>query len=449
MTGERGAGSRRLLFVAGSAHRLGGLATWLDYLLPGLDARGWLPVLGLVEGPRHHRPERWVAAHPHERWVPIPCSTGTPEGRCRALTKVLAEERPAVALSVNIPDLFPAIHRARAGGASARGLMTVHAIEPGIYADASRFRGVMDGAVATNRLACRLLEAVGGVAGERVFYAPYGVEDDRSVARRPGGGSPLRIGYAGRLEQPQKRVRDLPAIARALDRIGVHHEWMIAGTGPEETALRRGLPAARTTFLGPLSEDGLSELLYGRIDALIITSSWETGPLVAWEAMAAGVAVVASRYTGSGLEGALREGENALLFDVADVDTAARQLARLAGDQGLAGRLAAGGRKLLQERYGRERSLDAWERVIESVLALPRPPLTEAPRVPPATGRLERWAGPRRAETLRKFLGRRGPDAGSAGEWPHSHGLGLERDAFLQRAAELDREEVTSACSPP
>ena len=81
------ASPRRLLFVAGSAHALGGLASWLDYLLPGLAARGWDPVLGLVEGPRHHRPERMIEAHPHERWIRIPCPTGTPEGRRRAIAQ--------------------------------------------------------------------------------------------------------------------------------------------------------------------------------------------------------------------------------------------------------------------------------------------------------------------------------------------------------------------------
>lgn len=439
---------RRLLFVSGSAHPLGGLATWLDYVLPGLAERGWSPVLGLVEGARHHRPERMLALHPHGRWVRIPCRTGTPEGRRRALVEALLDARPDVAVAVNIPDLFPALHAARSAGCGTRGLMTIHGIEPELYADAARFRGVLDGAAATNRLACRLLERVAGVEPARVFYAPYGVPPG-GPRSRPIPGPRLRIGYAGRLEQSQKRVRDLPRVSRALEAMGVAAEWRVAGSGPEEEALRRELPAERATFLGAVAAVELPALLYREVDALLVPSSWETGPLVAWEAMAEGVPVVASRYVGSGLEGALRDGENALLFEVGDAEGAARKLVRLAAEPAIAARLAAGGHALLRERFGRERSLDAWERALESVLALPPLGAAEEPCVPPATGRLERWMGPARAEDARRLLGRTGPPAGSGGEWPHAYGPGLDRAEFLRRAAELDRREAGSACSRP
>ena len=440
-------GARRLLFVAGSAHPLGGLTTWLDYALPGLAERGWEPVLGLVEGSRHHRPERLLAAHPHERWIRIPCRTGTPEGRARALVRALAAERPAVAVAVNVPDLFPALNRARKAGSAVRGLMTVHAIEPELYADAARFREILDGVAATNRLACRLLEEISGVDADRVFYAPYGLD----AGTTPGGprrrGERFAIGYAGRLEQPQKRVLDLPPVAEALDRLGVCADWRVAGTGPAEAALRAGLPADRTEMLGPVPGAELPARLYQGIDVLLVPSRWETGPLVAWEAMAEGVPVVASRYVGSGLEAALVHEETALLFDVGDAAEAAQQLARLARDRVLGERLAAGGRRLLRERFGRARSIDGWERAIESVLARPPRPPAPDPDVPPATGRLERWLGPGPAERIRQALGRTGPPSGSGGEWPHAYGRDAEREGFLRRAEALDRAEEADACS--
>jgi hypothetical protein len=437
------------LFVAGSAHWLGGLTTWLDYVLPGLAERGWNPVLGLVEGPRHHRPERLLAEHPHDRWIRIPCRTGTPEGRCRALVEALATQRPAVALGVNIPDLYPALNRARRLGASARGLMTIHGIEPDLYADAARFREILDGVAATNRVACRLLERVSGLDPGRVFYAPYGVAPVGSRARPASDRTRLRIGYSGRLEQSQKRVLDLPRVSRALEGLGIAAEWRVAGKGPEEDGLRRGMPLDRTTFLGAVPGPDLTARLYGEIDALLVPSSWETGPLVAWEAMAEGVPIVASRYVGSGLEGALLHEENVLMFDIGDVEEAARQLARLAHDAGLGERLASRGRALVRERYDQARSLDAWERALESVLEAPPLPPADEPAIPPATGRLERWFGARRAESVRAVFRRQGPDAGSGGEWPHAYGPGLDREEFLRRAAELDRGQDVRACSRP
>lgn len=439
----------RVLFVAGSAHPLGGLMTWLDYLLPGLEARGWSPVLGLAEGPRHHRPERLLATHPNERWIRIACRTGTPEGRARALAGALSDVRPAVAVGVNIPDLFPALARARRAGSRVRGLMTVHGIEPDLYADAARFRPVLDGAAGTNRLACALLERDAGLPPERVFYVPYGVETPApGPPRADRDGRPLRVGFAGRLEQPQKRVLDLPLVSEALERIGVRWDWRVAGTGPEEEALRRGLPAGRAELLGAVPAADLSARLYREVDALLVPSRWETGPLVAWEAMAEGVPVVASRYVGSGLEGALRHEENALLFDVGDVEEAARQLARLARDRALADRLREGGLALVRDRYALPRSIEGWDHSLAALLELPHLPRAEDPPVRPATGRLERWLGPRRAETVRAALGRTGPEAGSGGEWPHAYGPGEARDAFFRRAAELDRSLEAGECSP-
>ncbi|HUG41892.1 MAG TPA: glycosyltransferase family 4 protein [Longimicrobiales bacterium] len=430
--------ARRLLFVAGSAYPLGGVGSWLDYLLPGLAERGWEPVLGLVEGPRHHRPERMLAAHPHERWIRIPCATGTPQGRRGALVRALAAERPAAAVGVDVPDLFAAVNARRKEGSTIHALMTVHALEPELYADAARFRVVLDAVVGTNRLACRLLEKVAGVEAGRVHYAPYGREPG-PVAPTPPADGGLVVGYAGRLEQTQKRVHDIPRVAAALDRLGVRAGWRIAGAGPEEERLAAGLPPGRATFLGAVPAPELPARFYRGLDALLVPSRWETGPLVAWEAMAEGVPVVATRYAGSGLEAALVDGETALLFDVADAEGAAGALARLACEPGLRARLVAGGRRLLAERFSRERSIDGWERAFEAALARPPRPAAPDPAVPPATGRLERWLGPTAAERVRRALGRTGPDAGPGGEWPHALGKGEEREAFLRQAEALDR----------
>src|SRR5690349_18307661 len=42
--------ARNILFVAPSAYPLGGVATWLDYVVPGLRHRNWKVTLGLVQG---------------------------------------------------------------------------------------------------------------------------------------------------------------------------------------------------------------------------------------------------------------------------------------------------------------------------------------------------------------------------------------------------------------
>ncbi len=135
----------RVLFVAPSAYLLSGLATWLDYLVPGLSAAGWDARLALVSGPDHHVPKRYLQAHPQPGTLVAHCATGTAEGRVRALSRLLEAERPDLAVSVNIPDLFAAINRRREEGMPApRAVMSVHGIEAFLYADAHRYRAALD-----------------------------------------------------------------------------------------------------------------------------------------------------------------------------------------------------------------------------------------------------------------------------------------------------------------
>ena len=127
---------------------------------------------------------------------------------------------------------------------------------------------------------------------------------------------------------------------------GVAYELLIAGGGPDENWLRGQLSDAadsgRVRFLGTLAGNDLVEQVYSRVDALLITSLWETGPIVAWEAMAHGAVVVTSAYIGSGLEGSLEPGDNCLMFPIGDAVAAADCLERLR-DTGLRSRLLRGG----------------------------------------------------------------------------------------------------------
>lgn len=423
-----------------SAHRLGGLATWLDYLLPALAERGWEPVLGLMEGPRYNKPLRYLEEHPWDRWVAVPCRTGTPEGRCRAIVRAIRSTRPDLVVGINTPDAYSAVARIRQKGWRVRVGMTIHGIEPGLFGDARRFREVLDGVIGSNRLACRLAEEIGGIDPSRVHYAPYGLEPPLELPPSNSAGAILRIGFVSRIVKTQKRVDDLAKISRALDRASVPHRFLIAGSGPYEGRLRESFHADRATFLGSVASSELLESVYRRIDALLITSDWETGPLVAWEAMAEGVPVVSSRYVGSGLETSLRNEENALLFEIGDAEAAAGHLARLRSEPGLRDRIRMGGLQLVRERYSRRLSVEVWERRFEAVMEAPPLPDVPEPPVPRASGRLERVMGVGVAETVREALRRTGPDSNTAGEWPHTYGSRMSEAEFMLRAKRIDRD---------
>lgn len=404
---------------------MGGVATWLDYLLPELEELGWESSLGLVAG-RFHDPERYLEQHPYHRVIRIPNPTGSQEGRIRALCGAVQKVDPAMVLSVNIPDAYLSMARLRRRGRSAaKTVMTLHGIQADLLGDAHAFRSVLDAVVCTNRLTCQLVEESAGVAPERIHYAPYGVEVGPADARSkpPSASGSIRVAWVGRLDETQKRVSDIPRILQTLDGMGETYELWVVGSGPEEAPLRDRLTPwisdGRVRMLGALPRQAVCSEIYDKVDALLLTSSWETGPIVLWEAMSRGLPVVTSEYTGSGPEGSLVNGENCLMYPVGDVARAGQCVSMLR-NPGMHEKLSAGGMCLVRARYSIEASVTAWDTVLRNIACSESVGTSSTEFVIESRGRLDRLFGISAAEAVRRFLGIRHLHAEAGGEWPHS-----------------------------
>jgi glycosyltransferase involved in cell wall biosynthesis len=435
--------SPKLLFIAPSAYTLGGVQAWLAALVPGLCRIGWQVRVALPEGDCHSY-HSYRKVYPELPTVPILNRSGSGEGRVRSLCGLIQTEQPDLVVGVNIADVYPAIGRLRERGVfSGQVVMTLHAIEAALLANLRSNGKVIDAVVATNRLTCALCSDEAGFAADRVLYAPYGVPVGPLPQGRCLPADPLRLAWVGRLEQPQKRVHDLRSILEQLDACGLRYILSVAGDGPEAVPLaehlapwlRRGV----VRMAGTLSTEALRNDFYPNQDVLLITSSWETGPIVAWEAMAAGMVVVSSRYVGSRLEGALQHGHTALLFDVGNARQAVAELQRLLEPACMA-RISAAGHALVGSRYSSEASLAAWRQAFVTTLSLPVLPAVPAAAAPAHAGRLDRWLSPGRAEDLREALGIRFRHGTPGGEWPHTDRIGEDEGALLLRGAALEAD---------
>lgn len=98
--------------------------------------------------------------------------------------------------------------------------------------------------------------------------------------------------YVGRLS-PEKGLARLEPLARTP---GVH--LVLVGEGPEEERLRAELAGPSVTFTGPLAGEELAAV-YAAADVFVFPSVTETLGLVIFEAMAAGVPVVAAETPSS------------------------------------------------------------------------------------------------------------------------------------------------------
>lgn len=432
-----------LLFVAPSAYLLGGVQDWLSDLVAGLRAEGHR-VSVAVPDDAVHRLQPYAARYPALQPIPFRNPSGSAPGRIAALSRLLRRHPDHLVAGVNIASLYPAVRRLRRQGLfRGRAVMTLHALEAEYYADLRDQRDLLDAVVVTNRLSGALAGDLGGIAPERVLYAPYGVvidEADAAIQAPPQAGV-LELVWVGRLERSQKRVHDLQPILAALDDAGHAFTLTIAGDGPERSVLEAELDPWRRRgwlrFVGAIPRQRLRQEVYGPGRILLITSAWETGPIVAWEAMAAGMAVVSSRFVGSGLEAALVDGRTALLYPIADAAAAARQIGRLR-DGPLLAELAAAGQERVRSRYSREASLRAWKEAFAAAAALPALPIPAAGPAPAASGRLDRLLGPGGAGSLRRLLGRRFRHQEAGSEWPHSGHAASEGESLLELAARLD-----------
>lgn len=129
---------------------------------------------------------------------------------------------------------------------------------------------------------------------------------------------------------------------------------IIAGSGPEEAALRAHAPQG-VTFLGFLDRTRRLPQLYASADAFLFSSLTETLGLVVLEAMASGLPVIATP-TG-GVADHLRNGENGLAFAANDSTMMADQMVRLVMDRALQRRLGTGARQTA-ERLSWESEFD-------------------------------------------------------------------------------------------
>lgn len=424
-----------VLFLAPTVSIWGGVQTWLDQTARSLRAAGWRVVVGLCGGPRFHDARAYAAAHPELAWLEVRCLTGTPEGRAQAVLRVLERAHPDVFAVVNVGDAVEAARRWKGTrvGRGCRVVFTVHGFSPPQLAEIAERSGTIDRVVTTNRLTQRIVVDLCRVDPGRVGYAPYGAE---APLNGFDAGKPdlLRIGWLGRFEETQKRVSDLGQVLLGCAAAGLEFTCDLAGDGPELPALRARLAplvaAGRVTVRGHVPREELYRSFYPGLDILLLTSSWETGPIVAWEAMRHGAAVVSTQYRGLQEEGALKDRLNCLIAPVGDVSGLVGHIVALGSDHGRRERIAAEGRRLAEVRYSIEASGEAWDRELR--IAVDAPPVSPQ-GVPPgrASGRLDRLVGNYGAELARRVLGRRAKPREEADEWPHA-AASLERSTAMR-----------------
>jgi glycosyltransferase involved in cell wall biosynthesis len=208
---------------------------------------------------------------------------------------------------------------------------------------------------------------------EKFVVIPYGFDpvepadassEERTAQRALAGAvDSFAIGWAGRLTEI-KRPHDLIRVVAQVD----DARLIIVGDGElraDVERLARDLDVAdRVLFLGYVRD---MRSWYAAFDIFLLTSLNEGTPVVAIEALSAGVPVVAT--SAGGTNTVVDDGETGLLAEVGDVDALAEHERRLRDDPDLRARMGTEGARRMRERFSPERMVDDVERLYRRILA--------------------------------------------------------------------------------
>lgn len=151
--------------------------------------------------------------------------------------------------------------------------------------------------------------------------------------------------HVGRLAREKNLGVLISAWSLARKQLGAAAEFLLAGEGPMEAELKSKLPWAR--HVGFLSRDDLADA-YANCDICTLPSATETCGLVALEAMASGLPVVAA--DAGGFRDSVRPEHNGLLAPADRPDAFADSIVRLVLDSDLREILASRARQTAEER---------------------------------------------------------------------------------------------------
>ena len=190
----------------------------------------------------------------------------------------------------------------------------------------------------------------------RVELIPNGVDTSHFVPgdRRRAAGEPLRVIYVGRLSE-EKNVATAISATASMGATGEAPQattLTLVGGGPLDAVLhtlaRQHSIADRVRFRGVVDQRALPAE-YAAADVFVLPSFTEGHPKALIEAMACGLACVASDCSGN--RSLIQDGVTGLLFDARSSEGLAQQLRRLARDPELAARLGAAARERAVSRY--------------------------------------------------------------------------------------------------
>jgi glycosyltransferase involved in cell wall biosynthesis len=256
-----------------------------------------------------------------------------------------------------------------------------HSDDPYQYSYLSHYEPIIHTFVSVSRhcaaeLASRLPHRASDIA-----HLTCGIIIPPPQPREPLAKRPLRLVYAGRMEQHQKRIFDFVRLAQGLDERSIDFQLRLVGDGSRVAELQQQLAGVRAAFKNqrnaawvepPVPHTSMNEVWHWA-DVAVMVSEFEGLSISMLEAMACGCVPVVARVD-SGVGEVLREGENGLTFPVGDIPQMVAHLESLRSNEALRARMSEAARASVSDYCGYERFLDRALQIIDRASDLPPRP---------------------------------------------------------------------------
>jgi glycosyltransferase involved in cell wall biosynthesis len=338
-------------------------------------------------------PAHVLLSRPFLKWYPMPLPSDVPrhelEGdrhepwgsRWWTMIRYLEDQAPCIYIP-NYDYEYSCVSPKLSAGVGIVGI--VHSDDPVHYEHVARLGRYWDAVVAVSGEIAEKTVALDPSLAGRLFTIPYGIPLPQTVPeRRPDPAAPLKVVYAGRLDQRQKRVLDLPPIFERLAALSVPAELTIIGDGPCRDDLIRAcdglIVGGSVRLLGTLPNPSVLQI-FERSDVVILTSAFEGLPICLLEAMSRGCVPVVTDLR-SGVPDLVMDGVNGFRLPVGDSAGFSERLAQLQADPDRRRTMSERASQTVREGgYDTDRMVDRYVQVFEGVLDRARRGLYRRPR---------------------------------------------------------------------
>jgi glycosyltransferase involved in cell wall biosynthesis len=387
----------RVTFVLPGGMRLGGVTTWSLQMANVLVARG--VEVNLLE---HVNPQAAQSELMDPRVQLIQQAGQAPVFARRADVKKYRAAYQHTLPGIIIPNFDSGTYAACAllskqYAAQMRVIAFAHTDDKFYYDLLDYYEPICQCFVAVSReVAQQLTQRIPHRAAD-IVTRPYGVRVPTVLERSwtPASQS-IKLLYAGRLIETQKRISDLVRLASLLTAKGVDFQLDIAGEGRDQQELISAIATLdlttqnRIRLLGRIPHAAMHQTWLSA-DLCLVVSEYEGTCLAMLEAMAAGCVPVVTEV--SGAREAIQPGQNGYLLEVGDMEGMAQTIQRLAADRARLARLGSNAHQTIQAHFSLDSYVDWFCGMADAVeqqatrswprgkrVVLPRPTLNQRVR---------------------------------------------------------------------